>query len=90
MGTMMVDATRFEADCRHLLDKVSSHGVTIVVTRDGTPVAKIVPPEPAEPKAYEPLFGMLKGTVTIHGDIVEPLDDIVECEQDGDPWTFEK
>jgi antitoxin (DNA-binding transcriptional repressor) of toxin-antitoxin stability system len=44
---------------------------TLVITKRGVPVAKLVPTE-EEPLQ---LFGALKGTVEITGDIISPLDE---------------
>jgi prevent-host-death family protein len=52
------------------LDQVGQAHEEIVVTRYGKPVAKLVPYEAEE---GEPgIFGTLAGTVTVHGDIIEP------------------
>ena len=41
-----------------------------MITTRGNPVAKLVPVEEETPS----LFGRLKGTVTIHGDIISSID----------------
>lgn len=50
-----VPAGKFKAECLALLDEVAQTGETIVVTKRGKPVARVLPLEP--PKS-------LKGTVT--------------------------
>ena len=64
-----IPATQAKAQFLKLLDTVSTKRTTIVISKRGKPVAKLVPIE-AEPK--EPLFGRMKGTITILGDIVGP------------------
>jgi prevent-host-death family protein len=46
--TREVPAGEFRAKCLAILDEVKETGEEIVVTRCGKPVARVVPPEPAE------------------------------------------
>lgn len=41
-----VTATRFKAQCLGLLDEVARTGKTLIVTKHGKPVARVVPAEP--------------------------------------------
>lgn len=43
-----ISATRFKAECLQLLDDVAESGETIVVTKRGKPVARVVSLEPPE------------------------------------------
>jgi prevent-host-death family protein len=43
-----IPATRFKAECLQLLDDVAKSGETIVVTKRGKPVARLLPLEPPE------------------------------------------
>jgi prevent-host-death family protein len=65
---MSVPAAVFKAECLRLMDEVARTGRPVVITRHGKPVAQLVP-VPAEPKS---LFGYMKNTVKIKGDIVAP------------------
>ncbi len=67
----MVGMAEFKANCTRLLRELSEDGQEITVTSRGKPVAVVSAPE-ARPKRKS-AFGMLKGTVTIHGDLDEPL-----------------
>jgi len=67
-----VPAGEFEARCLKLMDEVRATRRPIVITKRGKAVAKLVPVEEAEPR--HEIFGRMKGTVTIHGDIVGPID----------------
>lgn len=67
-GTLTVPATRFKAECLALLDRVAETGESLVVTKRGRPVARVVPVHDLEPKS-------LLGSVRIAGDIVGPADD---------------
>jgi prevent-host-death family protein len=72
-----VPASAFKDSCLQLIDRVGQTREEIVVTKYGRPVAKLVAFE--EGKA--PLFGHLSGSVTIHGDVVAPLN--VEWDAEG-------
>jgi len=68
---MSIPAAVFKAECLKLMDEVARTGQPVVITKHGKPVAQLVP-VPAEPKS---LFGYMKNTVTIKGDIVAPGDE---------------
>jgi prevent-host-death family protein len=61
-----IPAGRFKAECLSLFDRVSEHHESYVVTKRGRPVAEIVPVKPEKPTS-------LRGSVTVHGDIVAPV-----------------
>ena len=42
-GVRMIEASIFKENCLALLDQVSESGTEIVVTRNGRPVARLVP-----------------------------------------------
>ena len=72
MTQRTIPAGEFKARCLKLMDEVSRTGEEIVVTKRGKPVARLVAVKPAaEP---ETLFGYMKGTIEIVGDIVSPID----------------
>lgn len=66
-----IPAGRFKATCLRLIDEVAKKRTPIVVTKRGKPLVKLVPVDEETP----PLFGFLKGTVTIKGDIIAPIED---------------
>lgn len=59
----------FKAKCLAVMDEVQAKRVTVVITKRGKPVAKLVPIEPQE----DEIFGFLRGKATIVGDIVSPI-----------------
>ena len=71
-----IKASEFKAKCLKLMDEVAETGESIVVTKNGQPVSRLVPYR----SRPESLFGVLKGSVEIRGDIIEPID--VEWEAD--------
>jgi prevent-host-death family protein len=68
-----IAAGEFKAKCLHLLDEVARQRAPLVITKRGKPVAKLVPIDDATPLT---LYGRMKGTARILGDIVGPLDDV--------------
>jgi len=66
-----IAAGAFKARCLSLIDEVASTRGEIVITKHGKPKARLVPFDDRPPA----LFGFLRGTVTIRGDITAPLDE---------------
>jgi prevent-host-death family protein len=58
----------FKAHCLAVMDDVQAKHETIVITKRGKAVAKLVPVEPQG----DDIFGFLRGKVTIIGDVVSP------------------
>ena len=67
---MEIAAGKFKAQCLQLMDLVSEQNIELIITKRGKPVARLLPPEPVKSSF---LFGSMRGTVEILGDIVEPL-----------------
>ncbi|THD11568.1 type II toxin-antitoxin system Phd/YefM family antitoxin [Metallibacterium scheffleri] len=65
---MNINAAEFKAKCLKLIDEVAATHEPLVITKRGKPVARVVPIEDEQPRG---LFGYMKGTVTIHGDIID-------------------
>ncbi len=63
-----VKAGTFKDRCLSFLDQVRDGEVEVVVTKRGTPVARLVPVAGAAPSA----FGFMRGTLLSEGDIVSP------------------
>lgn len=66
MKTTTVAASEFKAKCLRLLDQVQAEGQSLVITKRGRPVARLVPISPPT----RTLRGTWKGLVDIRGDIV--------------------
>jgi prevent-host-death family protein len=43
-GPKEITASQFKAKCLRLLDEVAETGETLIVTKHGTPVARVLPP----------------------------------------------
>lgn len=65
-----IQASEFKAKCLALMDQVARTGETLVVTKNGRPVAELHPHRGVRAKS---LIGLHKGQLTIHGDIVSPV-----------------
>jgi prevent-host-death family protein len=68
IGVKKVAAGSFRANCLAILDEAQAKHETILITKDGKPVAKLVPINIETDEIYNFLAG--KGTVV--GDIVAP------------------
>ena len=69
---MMITAGKFKAQCLRIMDDVQKHHREVVITKYGKPVAKLVG---VTVKTKEPLFGFLKGSVVVKGDIISPVEE---------------
>ncbi len=56
-------AAQFKAQCLAVMDHVAQSGAPVVITKHGKPVAKLVP------VTTDDLFGALRGSARIVGDI---------------------
>jgi prevent-host-death family protein len=68
--TRTIKASEFKAKCLALMDDVERTGASVVITKNGKPVAELVPHRRSRPKA----LGLLKDSLFITGDIVSPID----------------
>jgi prevent-host-death family protein len=70
-------AGEFKAKCLAILDEVKQTGESVVITKRGVPVARLVAPvEPASKESPEAIFGCLRGFISVPsdlGDLVEPI-----------------
>jgi len=62
-------AGAFKVHCLRVMDEVQKKRETIVITKRGKPVVKIVPAG----KETDEIYGFLKGKGKITGDIVSPI-----------------
>lgn len=68
-ATYSIQAGNFKAKCLQLMDEVSEKHISIVITKHGKPIAKLMPIE----EIPIDLFGCLKNSVTIKKDIIAPI-----------------
>lgn len=70
--TERIQAGKFKARCLKLMDKVHRTKKRIIITKRNKPIAQLVPIE----EESGSLFGKMKGTVQILGDIIAPIDEV--------------
>lgn len=80
-----VGAGEFKATCLELMDEVKERHVEVVITKRGTPVAKLAPVDTTPPSP----FGFLRGTVLADVDLVGPEHD-AWAESDTDPLNDDR
>ena len=73
-----IAAGKFKATCLGLLDEVQRERKEIVITKRGKPVARIVP---IKEEKIPNLFGRMKGSGMILGDIISPIGEIWDAER---------
>ena len=61
-------AGSFKARCLAVMDEVQAKRETIVITKRGKPVVKLIPADAEK----DDIYGFLKGKAKIVGDIVSP------------------
>ena len=69
VGMKTIKASEFKAKCLKVMDEVAETGEPVVITKNGVPVAELVPAK----HRPDTLFGAMRGTVKITGDIISPL-----------------
>jgi len=74
---MNINAAEFKAKCLKLIDEVAATHEPLIISKRGKPLVKLVP---IENDVSASMFGYMKGTVTIRGDIVAPLDEVWSAE----------
>ncbi len=65
----IIGAGKFKAQCLALLNKVAKEHETILVTKRGKPVAKVIPIKEAQKNLRE----QLKGSILREKDIISPV-----------------
>ena len=75
---MLVTIDEFQRNCQKLVEQILHDGEEIVITRSGEAVAKLMPVKGDQGMS---VFGCMEGTVTIHGDIVAPIEEKWEADE---------
>jgi prevent-host-death family protein len=70
MAKNEVTASELKAHCAQVIDRVVRKRERIIITKRGRPVAQLTSIEEAPAR----VFGFARGVITIHGDIVAPID----------------
>ena len=64
-----IPAARFKARCLRIMDEVKARRETVLITKKGKPVARLVPAD----DSVRGVFGCLAGELEIRGDITAPV-----------------
>ncbi|GJM07108.1 MAG: antitoxin [marine bacterium B5-7] len=76
MAIPHIPAGEFKAQCLQLMNDVNQKQISIIITKRGEPVAKMVPINNND----KTFFGCLANSVTINDDIVAPIDEDWEAD----------
>jgi prevent-host-death family protein len=72
-------AGAFKTHCLSLIDEVYDRNEEIIITKRGKPMARLIPIEYKKP---ESILGSMKGMFKIVGDIVSPITEPWEWDED--------
>jgi len=75
-----ISAEELELRCDELIDQIAAEGLTVEITKDGRSIAKLMP-MPAEAE----LFGALRGSGAVEGDIISPIEGVWDLKELADP-----
>jgi prevent-host-death family protein len=64
-----IKASEFKVKCLALIDEVGRTGESVVITRNGKPIAELSPYKQRKRNAR----GILKGRLVVTGDIISPV-----------------
>ena len=78
-STAPIPATQFKAQCLAILDTVQRKRTTVIISKHGKPVAKLVP---MDTDRVPSLYGSMKGTGREIGDIISPIGDVWDAALD--------
>jgi prevent-host-death family protein len=65
-----MEASELKAKCLELMDEIAESGESVVITKNGRPVSRLVP-YVDRPKT---LFGIHRDAVEISGDVISPIE----------------
>lgn len=76
---MEMTSLEFKSKCIEVMEQVKEDHEEVIITQDGTPVVKVVPFEDEDEEQVS-LFGYMKGSVKIIGNILDPIDEKWDAE----------
>lgn len=69
-GMRTIKASEFKAKCLKIMEEVAATGEPVVITKNGVPITQLIPAR----RRPVTLFGALKGSISIRGDIIAPVE----------------
>ncbi len=79
-----IAAGEFKAKCLALMDEVKAKHESVLITKYGKPIAKLVPADGDE--AADSIFGCMKDKMAILGDPWDMVGPIIPAEDWNDGW----
>jgi len=72
-------AGEFKAKCLAVMDEVKATGETVLITKRGKVVARLVGPEDLVPRKVDvdSIYGSLRGMITVTGGEVDPGESLI-------------
>lgn len=75
---MEIQLQQFQAQSLQLIEQLKQTGEEITLTENGQAIAKVVAISPPKTSSF---IGYMQGSIIVHGDIIEPIDESWEmCE----------
>ena len=71
MKPAIMPAGEFKAKCLAVMDEVQAKRTTVIITKNGKPVAKLIPI--VDEEQADPIFGFLRGKAKMIGDVTTPI-----------------
>lgn len=68
----VIKAGIFKAECLKIMDEIKKTKNPIIITKHNIPIVKVVAIE----EGKQVLFGKMKGTAHIKGDIIQPIHEV--------------
>jgi prevent-host-death family protein len=78
MHTRSIPAGEFKQKCLSLMEEVASNREELVITKHGRPICKL---SPLPNRKRLSRFGWMKNSLTIHGDLTQPVQESWEINQ---------
>ena len=72
-----IKASEFKATCLGIMDEVADTGEPVIITKNGKPISKLVPCY----QKPESLFGLHRGVIKSHDDLIAPLDEVWDADR---------
>ena len=76
---MQISVEQLKTEYLKLIDDFQKYHHEILITKSGKPIAKLVPI--VDNQVEKSLFGYMKDSVVIHGDILEPIGEKWEVDE---------
>lgn len=70
MTKSKVSTSELKANCSSIIESVARKRSSVVITKRGRPVARLVPVK----EKQDSLFGFAGGCISVYGDIITPVD----------------